>query len=584
MFAKKFISLTLALTVGLQPFAAQAVDLGEAFMGITGSGSAISTNDAGRYTSAARTGFTAGGIEIRVPRSGTAPQLVSVTPPRISAGCNGISAHFGGFSFISGAEFGQLLKQIASGAALGFVSSLVMKTLCPACEAVVQELKSAAQAAARLAKDSCDIGKGFAADFTKGLDPEGDGIGVCAETSKYEGINSDVLSAYQTTCKTLWAASTFMNSKIPTTDDNGSTVDKGQALAAVQCKAGSGNTSWLRLSQLDNKGGDGGLNNEANVRKLMLINLMGADMISRGAGQSVGCDTGNGKFWEASEGGENNKFCAPVIDARRLTGYFMCGASLTGTVPVGKMSSRIIEYCKSFLKGGAPGDKVRATQVDMLWQCKASRGGPDDYAQCNYLQLANASDVVKGEGFLVQVNSLLREGVQRVRDGTPFMSGGKAADDKAQRILALINAAPYPLYQVINAAAVYPAAADELVDSMSVLVAEQFAYAMFDEMLRLEGRSSDNYCMSRAQATTMLDFVGSLRSQTQANFAVIARQFSVQQGISEQIRQVNQAIQRQVMSQDLLATGQLSESLNKAITGTGGGSRSSAPASSAPPP
>jgi hypothetical protein len=220
----------------------------------------------------------------------------------------------------------------------------------------------------------------------------------------------------------------------------------------------------------------------------------------------------------------------------------------------------------------------------MLWQCKASRGGPDDYAQCNYLQLANASDVVKGEGFLVQVNSLLREGVQRVRDGTPFMSGGKAADDKAQRILALINAAPYPLYQVINAAAVYPAAADELVDSMSVLVAEQFAYAMFDEMLRLEGRSSDNYCMSRAQATTMLDFVGSLRSQTQANFAVIARQFSVQQGISEQIRQVNQAIQRQVMSQDLLATGQLSESLNKAITGTGGGSRSSAPASSAPPP
>lgn len=575
MLFNKILTLTLAVTVGLQPLTSQAVNLGDAFQSLTGSGSAMSTNEAGRYTSAARTGFTAGGFDLRVPRAGNAPQLLSVTPPRVTAGCNGISAHFGGFSFISGAEFGQLLKQIASGAALGFVSSLVMKTLCPACEAVVQELKTAAQQASRLAKDSCQVGQTFAEDFKKSLGATGDAISVCAEnSSQLTGAEADSLSAYQKTCNTLWKAKQFLSDNISKTDANGNKLKEEDKQAALMCSnVGYGNKTWYRLSEMDKKGVGASLDNEANVRKLMLINIMGADMESADNATPVGCDTGNGSTWTASpntEGGDAN-YCKPATDLKALTGFFMCGAALSGTGTT-KISKKVISYCKAMQT--APSDGSQETK---LWTCRTGKGGQADFANCPYLELVPASQVVQGEGFLIQVNNLLREGVDRVRSGKSFYSTD--GDDKGKRVIALVNAAPYPLYQVINAAAVYPAAADELIDSMSILVAEQFAYAMFDEMMRLDGRSSNNRCVTRDQATQMLDFVNQLRSQAEKNLSLIAQQFSVQQGISEQIRQVNMAIQRQVMSQDLLATGKMTEALNKAITGTGAGAGTAAPAS-----
>lgn len=575
MLFKKILSLALALTVGLQPMASQAVNLGDAFQNLTGSGSAMSTNEAGRYTSAARTGFTAGGFDLRVPRAANAPQLLSVTPPRVTAGCNGISAHFGGFSFISGAEFGQLLKQIASGAALGFVSSLVMKTLCPACEAVVQELKSAAQQASRLAKDSCEIGQKYAEDFKQSLDASGAAEGVCAENATaITGAESDTIAAYKNTCNTLWKAKQFLSDNLPKTDANGNTLKESDKQAALMCaNVGYGNKTWYRLSEMDKKGVGASLDNEANVRKLMLINIMGADMESADAATTVGCDTGEGNSWTSNANSESGKsnFCRPSTDLKALSGFFMCGASLNGARDA-KLSDKIIKYCMAAQT--SPKDGAGETQ---MWTCRRSKGGPEDFANCAYLELVPASQVVKGEGFLIQVNSLLREGVDRVRSGRSFYSSG--ADEKGKRVIALVNAAPYPLYQVINAAAVYPAAADDLIDSMSILVAEQFAYAMIDEMIRLDGRSTGNQCVTRAQATQMLDFVNSLRSQNEKTMSLMAQQFSVQQGISEQIRQVNLAIQRQVMSQDLLSTGKMTEALNKAITGTGAGAGNAGPAS-----
>lgn len=588
MLAKKLISFVLAITVGLQPFAASAANLSDAFSAITGSGSAIATNEAGRFSSAARTGFTAGGIEVRVPRSSNAPQLLSVTPPKISAGCNGISAHFGGFSFISGREFGELLKQIASGAALGFVSSLVMKTLCPACEAVVQELKSAAQAASRLAKDSCVVGQEFAEKFKAGIGLDTDRMSVCAKGTTATGGESDWLAAYKNTCESLEAASRAIASTYKGSV-NGKTSgltpeEDAAAMGPAACETAAGNITWTRLSALDAGGLSAGLGDSANQRKLMLMNLMGAEMTHTTSDAPVGCDTGGGGHWTSGDhvGGAENH-CKATTDMRALTGYFMCGGSLAkgqGAGANSTVSSKILSYCEKFLT--PPGGKALGAPPEM-WTCKTGPGGADDFASCRYLELVPASLVVTGEGLLIQVNKLLREGVRRVRAGVPFTDDSNANGITGSQIIALVNAAPYPLYQAINAAAVYPAAADELIDSMSVLVAEQYAYALFDELLRAEGRTGGTMCITRAQTTAILDFAGALRSQGQANLALIAQNFSVQQALSEQIRQVNIAIQRQVMSQDLLSTGKLADSLNRAVSGTGNADlNATAPASATP--
>lgn len=565
---QRVTAAALALALFAQPFTAGAIDLDSAFTGLM-PGGAVAVNAPGRYSSAARTGLSVGGVDIRVPRGENAPALFSVTPPRVTAGCSGISAHFGGFSFISGQEFVNLLKQIASGAALGFVSSLVMKQLCPQCEAVVQEMKSAAQAASRLAKDSCEIGQNWAKDMKLGLTTEGNTSETCATLVADAGGASDPLMAFSTTCKGLEAAKNAIRDfGTPTTRADGTPMtaaDREATQALIDCTQNNGNATWGKLSALDGAGKLQGIGTESNLRKLILTNLMGADMTFKSNSAEVGCETGDGTVWVASESSPSN-FCAPPLDTATLTGIFLCGAPDAGGNFAGATSSRVRSYCASFFPKTASGT------LGEVWTCKKSPvlGAANDFSECNYLDRVPVGEVFQGTGFLTQVNNILREGVKRVRNGQSMLTDSPSDQISGQQVLQLINAAPFPLYQAINAAAVYPAAADDLVDSMSLLVAEQFTYAMLDEILKVQGRSSTGVCITQPQAAKLLDFIASLRSASNDRRSLIAQNFTVQQMLVEQIRQVNLAIQKQVMSQDLLATGRLGQTLNNAITSNGG--------------
>lgn len=563
MLKRKLACTLLALTMAAQPMAASAVDLGSAFNNLVGDGAAVSINQPGRFQSSARGGFSGGGIEMRIPRSSNTPQLITASPTRISAGCNGISAHFGGFSFISGAEFGRLLKQIASGAALGFVSSLVMKSLCPACEAVVQELKTAAQLAAKGAMDSCEIGKKFGQEAILGLtDGKTDHIeGWCASTAAVTGAAADNLSASASMCNNLNSAHASL--KKWNLEKSGSpaagTPEAAMALSKYQCDTASGNQTWAALKAFDGAGAFATVDHESNTRKLLLINMIGAQVTFLGPDTPVGCQAGDLSSYVADQD-KPTKFCPPPADVKTFTGLFMCGS---GLVPGASVSPAVAKYCERF---------TRVTPVQ-VWNCKASpTSDADDYNTCAYLKLESATELFKGPGFLTRINAVLRDAVARVRDNRAFDSSGDSVASssgvsvKGSEIMGLIQAAPYPLYQAINVAAVYPAAADQLLDTMSVLVAEQYTHALFNEMLQLEGRSSTSYCLNQENKTQILNFVSSLRSQNEASLQLIAQSFSVQQGITEQIRQVNQTIQKQVLSEDLLATGKVTQSINNALS------------------
>lgn len=559
MSPKKILSLVMAGVLAVQPLLATASDLDQAFQSLVGPGSAATVNDPGRFSSAARSGVMLGGFEMRVPRNANAPTLLSATPPRINAGCNGISAHFGGFSFISGEEFTNLLKQIASGAALGFVASLVMKSLCPMCEAVVQELKSAAQAAARLAKDSCSIGEEFGRAFMDGMSSQGSGLNTCDKITTAAGASSDSLDSAASLCSTLTQAARTMNEwadRYPAGDGSTPGGQNEASRAAFECSQGLGNVTWNRLTSMDSEGIFGSVGDDANVRRLMLMNLMGADLRVSGDHDRVGCEAVAGGPPVVLSESKEQHYCKPPLDTRTITGIFMCGAPGAGGVPA-TTTRRVQEYCATFAAGAVGGGAAGETQV---WTCD---GG---FTACPYLRLVPAREVFRGTGFLHRINALLHEASRRVRDSDPAGFN----DDVGRQIIALVNAAPYPLYQAINAAAVYPAAANDLLDAMSVLVAEQFTHALFEEMLRLQGRTSnENTCITRPQATEILDFISSLRTQNANRLALIAQNFTVQEGMAEQIRHINLAVQRQVLSNDLLATGQLSDSLNRALSPTG---------------
>jgi hypothetical protein len=543
---KKLTSVILSVILLTQPIASNAASLSDAFNSLVG-GATGTFSQPGRFQSAARTGVSAGGLEVRVPRPASAPQLFSVTPLEINAGCNGISAHFGGFSFISGAEFEKLLSTIASGAALGFVTSMVMKVLCPICESVVQELKTAAQMASRLASDSCKFGQEMATKLFEGNGGANNSMEVCGTTAQASNETSDVLKAYSSVCNGIRSSTNWLAS-----------VNRGLSAEATNtglaCKLEQGNVTWQRLSAFDSSGTSDA---EAYSRKVLLLNLMGAELYYHADIATVSCEEDSGTT-VLSETEKRSKFCPPRLDTAQVSGLFMCGAPDADGKPKGARTERVLTYCQEVYtkmkKGGGLASEAK------VMACKS-----DDKTNCSELTLQDAGAVINGEGLLVSTNALLHEAVSRVRQNRSI-----TGDDTGKKIIGLIQAAPYPLYQAINAAAVYPAAADDLLDSMSILVSEQFAYSMLNDMLRMNGRSGGNgrSCLSPPQAEKILDFMTKFRAENNARGALIAQNFAIQEAITEQIRQINLAIQRQVLSQDLLSTGKLTEALNKTVIPT----------------
>lgn len=575
---KQLICVGLAVSLGASPLVVNAQNLDNTFSALLGGSGVATFNSPGGFSSQARSGFSAGGVEVRIPRVGaTTPQLLSITPPRITAGCGGISAHFGGFSFISGAEFSALLKQIASGAALGFVTSLVMKTLCPPCEAIVQELKTTAAQAAKMMKDACQWGAEKGASFRQGLTGSANLDMNCAQIVANENKAADSLQGWTNSCNTIAKAGSWLRSNLPA-EDTTTAAGKAQAAAntaALACGAGFGNQTWAILGAFDLAPSSATAEQleDSYKRKLLLLNILGAELGPTGGLQEASCsyadrETFDMRVYLATNPADASHYCAPPADSKLLTGIFLCGAPDTSGKVAAGTSERVKGYCAAYF-AKAPAATLVSTS---LWTCA------DNKTDCNVLVASPARNVVTGEGFMVAVNRLLMEAVARVRNGTGF------DDPTGRQIMQLIQVAPYPLYQAINASAVYPAAGADLMDSMSILVGEQFAYALLDESLRITNRQGTGTCnLSRMQASKMLDFITQLRGEAQDRKEVIGANFTLQQGITRQIHEINLAIQQQTMSEDLLGAGRLTESINNAVTPLGRGASAPSPGPATPP-
>ncbi|ASN18258.1 conjugal transfer protein TraH (plasmid) [Pantoea ananatis] len=102
--------------------------------------------------------ITGGSIYLRNPVKQV--QLISMQVPSLNAGCGGIDAYLGSFSFINGAELQRFVKQIMSNAA-GYAFDLALQTMVP-------ELKQAKDFLQKLASDvnsanmsSCQAAQGI---------------------------------------------------------------------------------------------------------------------------------------------------------------------------------------------------------------------------------------------------------------------------------------------------------------------------------------------------------------------------------------------------------------------------------------
>lgn len=109
-------------------------------------------------------GFAGGGVSWRIPSTTINP--VQITPPSIKAGCNGIDAFLGGYSFVNKAAFVQALRNFGQ-AAVGYFFQLALRSMAPEVAVTLDAINDIAQKVNQFGANSCQMAK-LAVDSTAG--------------------------------------------------------------------------------------------------------------------------------------------------------------------------------------------------------------------------------------------------------------------------------------------------------------------------------------------------------------------------------------------------------------------------------
>lgn len=565
MLKRFFTYFVLAVTIA-QSSGAHATNLDTAFQSLTGT-SMATVSGPGFYNSQTRNVFIAGGAEVRFPPAQRNISMLSITPPNLSAGCGGISAHFGGFSFISGAQIEQLIKNIGQNA-VGMVVSVVIKTLCPICDAVIQSMMKLAAEAARLAINSCAIATNLTSMIGADKNPEA-GTPVCGKNVAVKGKSEDYLAAVNgisaacvgmqkvmaETQKIIAAA----EGRNPDGTPSGKPVDPADVDSKRDIEFHNlyGNTTWNLLNAVYGPAKNVDDTKEAGQddlrNRMLLMNVLGFELtVAPKPGAPAGATT------SMPHVGKN-----PTLASRHLFDLFMCGAAIGPSTPSkttegmdSTPSTRL--YCKSFYAGSADPKALGQGQdggaAYTVWEC-----AKDDIEKCErpIEVVLGESKILKGRGFLPQTEILLNEAVEAVREN-------RAAGFSAQ-FLELIKQVNFPIYQAVNAAAVYPASTHDLMSSMSILVAESLTYARLERMLQFAGRNTSDVKVNKELAQRVYAAVEAMNKGHLAQKESYGRMMAAQEGMVQSIRQINLAVQKQVLTPNLLGNHKYSSQVAASI-------------------
>jgi hypothetical protein len=505
------LALTAALLLQLAAVPAHAIDLDDAFGNLLKTqNAATAITSPGEYQSQARNTFVAGGLDVRIPQSQSA-NLISLTPPSFNAGCNGISLQFGGLSFISGPQIEQMISNIAQNAT-GYVVSIVIKTLCPMCSSVIETMQNLAQQAAKASIDSCQVAHSLVSKFfgdpsKAGADGGSGAKSMCAMQSMGSGETSDWQTAWSDTCSSVGKAIDEVTSWLNGLDDKNG--EKSTAKDHAAAKLVYGNTMWRALKTIMP-----GTDQETINRRLLLMSLTGTTIIKkRGDDQDPAA------------------YHQPLLTPAQDYDLFMCGdPTKEPTDPVAG------GYCQSFrasMKGAA------------VYFCQ-------DTDDCMNMTTEPVNKVITGEGFVQHVHEILTEAVKAVVEDQKI-------PDKA---IELIQGVPLPIYQAINAASVYPAAAGSLIQAMSVMTAEMLAEHYLANYVRAVGNSAKQTTLPRKMVMRVVAAAEKVTGMATARMQAIAQRMSIQESLAGQIQQINRAVQLQVLTTDLLNANGFAQQLN----------------------
>lgn len=181
-----------------------------------------------------RRGVLAGG-RYSMRTSAMDVQVLSILPPSVNSGCNGIDMFGGSFSFISADQFIQLLRTIASNAS-GYAFKMALQAMCPSCDAVMSKLQGLIQKMNSLSVNSCQAAKELVA-------------GAAAMTP--DGIRTAANNAAAPIATSIGAAVDSVSSMFPSVGGGGTSLYKvsqtGAGREQLENEEVLGNVVWSSL-------------------------------------------------------------------------------------------------------------------------------------------------------------------------------------------------------------------------------------------------------------------------------------------------------------------------------------------------
>lgn len=518
--------LASLFVAGVLASPAHALNLDVAFSDLTDN-AVVGYNDPGRYSNSVRNNFVLGGVDARLPRKRVT--MMSITPPSVNTGCQGISAHFGGFSFVSGEEIEKLISTIAANST-GMVVSLVLKTLCPLCQGVIEAMTHMAQQASKLSMDSCQMATSLVNEagslFSDPNSASEKAGSVCGRTVANGGQYQDYLDSMTNACDTMSKAVSELEKVTKKPAPEGSKTQSTGDRETIP----TGNRTWEALKAI----GYGGKDEESIATRTLLMNMIGTTVIASKN--------------EDGSAREKPLFYPPSLAPEKLMDLYMCGVTEWVGSGESQQHAAASQTCGSNAQNRVAGNA-------QIWSCDHE---PD---QCLYPRAVEVSELrgLAGAGFLYRVSDMLLRAAEDIREEREL---------RDPELIALLERVPYPVYQVINVAAIYPVAARDLIDSTSAVVAESMAQTVFEDFVRnsstqLGPTYFNQEDLLRIQAA-MEQFVGSLRHRR----SLLASRITQQEMMMENIRTLNLKIQKEVMSSEMLGTSRFAHTVTESVAET----------------
>jgi hypothetical protein len=596
-----FLLFLSTLMLSVQPANASSPGAADIFNTIGGT---TTIDRGGSIHSQARSIYSLGGGMVSF--EGKKVSLLSADPPSFSAGCSGISWHFGGFAFISLDEIRQLVEAVAQ-ASLGVAVDLAMQTLCPQCYAVMAKLRDISNMMRNAAADACKIAENMASMLKdSGLIPNHAIVSDCSKTSADSGQTSSWMdSAAGEACKLLSDATDAVTNSAnkfmaALRGGNGASDGKTQQMLSM-----TGNVTYKALTALGYPDG---------VTKDVMLSLLGLTIISPTpdsdckaifanlTGSSSSNDTGlssaeqsvlnnltstqtqvgvQGSNGQGATVNNTTDTPAQTQASGAAKGGVICNAPplISGFEHIGRVlmcgyytnSERAI-FANQYFAGhvdlldetslGAmcPHTQNEDAQDPVLYDCKDK-----DSAQCINPSMKRMSTVFGSQqsngytGLLWMIGDALYQGAICVQNNCDL--------SQKTNTIAILNGSGYPLYRLLNMAAVYPGLASDLLNAYTSAIATQYVMDTLDKLMKIGAQPAidlrTNPGLKPESISMVREQLMELTRNADSTKNLVLERLAEKRKLVEVILQVNKTMQAEVIGQGLSGNTDLAVALKR---------------------